>query len=506
MISGLAECPDVALARIWLIDTADRCPICQDRNHLHGDEPALHLVASAGTSRFPGNDYSRLSGRFHRFGIGERKIGHVAQTAEPLLLTGLRGNESWIAEPEWAESEGISSFAAQPMMFRDQLLGVLAVFDRDLLDAERLEWLRVFADYAAVSVANARALEEIDSLQTRLEGENRYLREEVSLALGMDHFVGESPALRKVLRQVTLAAPTDAAVLIMGESGTGKELVARAIHDRSHRSGHALIKVNCSAIPDALFESEFFGHARGAFTGAVSARAGRFELADGGTLFLDEVGELPLASQAKLLRVLQEKEFERVGETRIRSADVRVIAATNRDLAREVSAGRFRQDLYYRLSVFPLVLPPLRERPEDIPVLVRHFLAVTAAKMSRPVPELNATLIERMMKHAWPGNIRELQNAVERAIILWQGGPLHVPLDSPNSSESETPTPLADTPRLLTRDDLKQLERRSILCALEETEGQVFGSFGAASLLGMPPTTLASRMMALGIKRPARRP
>jgi transcriptional regulator with GAF, ATPase, and Fis domain len=249
------------------------------------------------------------------------------------------------------------------------VLGVLAVFARGAVGTECMDWLRTIADHAAAAIATARAFERIEELKRRLELENEYLREEVTRAGAFGELVGQGPALEAVARQIDLVAPTDAAVLVLGESGTGKELVAREVHRRSKRAGRPLIKVNCAAVPRELYESEFFGHARGSFTGALRDRAGRFELADGGTLFLDEVGEIPLELQAKLLRVLQEGELERVGEERTRRVDVRLVAATNRDLRAEAEAGRFRQDLYYRLSVFPVELPPLRKRVEDIPLL-----------------------------------------------------------------------------------------------------------------------------------------
>ena len=502
MTQGIAQCASVVLARIWLIAPSELCKVCSARGRSPDQTRYLHLVASAGTPRDPQADYHRLDGAFHRFAIGERKIGRVAKTGAPLLIAGLQGDTSWIADPAWLMHEGISTLAAQPLVFRDEVLGVLALFDRGLLNAEALEWLRVFADYAAVSIANARAFEEIDVLRARLEEENLYLREEVSAALGMGDFVGESPALQKVLRQVELVAPTDAAVLITGESGTGKELVARAIHDRSARKGRALIKVNCSAVPDSLFESEFFGHVKGAFSGAINDRAARFELADRGTLFLDEIGEVPIAMQAKLLRVLQEREFERVGDARTRKVDVRIIAATNRDLKGEVEAGRFRQDLFYRLSVFPVEVPPLRERSEDVPRLVLHFVKQSAHRLNRPIPRVTQKALSQLAAHDWPGNVRELQNVVERAVIGWQGGPFGFTLQS--SERSGANSKIADppsTPLILTREELKRLERESILHALQQADGKLFGAGGAAELLGMKPTTLASRIAALGLKQ-----
>ncbi len=445
-------------------------------------------------------DYGRLDGRFRRFPLGVRKIGQVALSGEPLLLAGLAGIEEWIAEPRWWVREGLSSFAAQPLVYRGETLGVLAVFDRRVLDANDLEWLRVFADHAAVSIANARAFREIEMLRARLEEENAYLREEVTVVLGAGSIIGESPGLRKVLEQIQLVAPSHSTVLVTGESGTGKELVARAIHEHSPRKGRALIKVNCSAVPESLFESEFFGHVRGAFTGAVRDRQGRFELADGGSLFLDEIGDIPLAMQSKLLRVLQEGELERVGDTHTRKVDVRVIAATHRDLRKEVEAGRFREDLFYRLSVFPIEVPPLRERREDIAPLAAHFARRSAERMNRSPPRLTQASLRQLLSHDWPGNVRELQNAVERAVILSRRGPLRFDLpDSTSADRRGSPPP---EPLLLRREDLRRQERDSIAVALQRTGGKIFGPDGAAELLGMKPTTLASRIKALGISRP----
>jgi transcriptional regulator with GAF, ATPase, and Fis domain len=360
--------------------------------------------------------------------------------------------------------------------------------------------LQSFANHAAVVIANARAFEEIEYLKERLEEEISYLREEVSEVRGSGDLVGESPALRKVQQQIDLVAPTQATVLITGESGTGKELVARAIHERSPRRGGPLITVNCGAIPEALFESEFFGHARGAFTGAQRDKPGRFELASGGTLFLDEIGELPLPMQAKLLRVLQEQEVERVGETKARKIDVRVLAATNRDLAVEVEAGRFRQDLYYRLSVFPIENPPLRERREDIPRLAEHFIRVAAKRMKRRPPKFTNAAARQLSARDWPGNVRELQNAVERAVILSQGNPLL--FDEPAvPPKAQVPPGGEGEASMLTRSELKARERESLAAALAQTGGKIFGPDGAAALLGMKPTTLASRIKVLGLTR-----
>jgi len=337
--------------------------------------------------------------------------------------------------------------------------------------------------------------------KTWLEAQNSYLLEQVLDSQKFGDIVGGSAALQKVLRQIEVVAPTHANVLVLGESGTGKELIARAIHERSARRQRPLIKVNCGAVPDNLFESEMFGHIKGAFTGAIKDRAGRFELADGGTLFLDEVGEIPLGLQAKLLRVLQEQQFERIGEERTRSVNVRIVAATNRDLQKEVEAGRCRQDFFYRLNTFPIEAPPLRERREDIPLLATHFLQAAVRKMNLRPARLTQTQAERLGAYDWPGNVRELQNVIERAAILAQGRTLSFePLELPQKVVRETASPPIDAPLLFTRGDLKVRERQNILNALAQTSGKIRGPGGAAELLDMNPSTLASRINALGLK------
>jgi formate hydrogenlyase transcriptional activator len=340
--------------------------------------------------------------------------------------------------------------------------------------------------------------------KARLESENAYLIDEIRAEQNFGDMVGASSGLRKVMRQIYLVAPTDATVLITGESGTGKELVARAIHEHSGRKNRPLVKLNCSAVPESLFESEFFGHVKGAFTGALKDKPGRFELADGGTLFLDEIGEVPLAMQAKLLRVLQEQELERVGDTHTRKVNVRVIAASNRDLTKEVDDGRFRQDLYYRLRVFPIEVPPLRERPQDIAPLAAHFVRQVSRRMNRQEPQITKDALTQLAAYDWPGNVRQLQNVIERSIILWVGGPLTFDLPaSPRSKTSRATAEHNTKPALLTREQLKRQERDTIDAALKQTNGKVFGRDGAAALLGMKPTTLASRISALGLNRKA---
>jgi DNA-binding NtrC family response regulator len=310
--------------------------------------------------------------------------------------------------------------------------------------------------------------------------------------------VGESEVLQAVLRQIDLVANTDATVLITGESGTGKELVARAIHERSRRRDAPLVRVNCASIPESLFESELFGYVKGAFTGALNDRTGRFEAAQGGTLMLDEIGEVPLAMQPKLLHVLQEKEFERVGETRARKIDVRIVAATNRDLAAEVEAGRFRSDLFYRLNVFPIENPPLRDRREDIPLLAEHFVQASASRLHREPPSLTEAALRQLMARDWPGNIRELENAIERAIILASDGQLRFE-PGPTALTPQPPSTSSPLP-LLSRAATEKHQRDAILAALERTGGRVSGPRGAAELLGMKASTLFSRMTVLGLK------
>lgn len=358
-------------------------------------------------------------------------------------------------------------------------------------------------------MANARAFEEIESLKKQLELENAYLREELNEVQAFGDIIGQSPVILNLMRQIELVAPTDASVLILGESGTGKELVAREIHRRSLRNNRPMIKVNCASIPRELYESEFFGHIKGAFSGAHKDRPGRFEAADGGTLFLDEVGEIPLEHQAKLLRVLQDGQYERVGEDRTRQVDVRIIAASNRDLKREIEAGRFRQDFFFRINVFPIEVAPLRERKEDIPLLAAHFLNLAARKMNRFSLPLAPANFDELQRYNWPGNVRELQNIIERAVITLPFGYLHFDLPAHGASESpdnHSPqrTGIREERPFLSEAEMKQHERRNTITALDNCGWKVYGPGGAAQLLGLKPTTLMARMKKMGIRRPSR--
>jgi transcriptional regulator with GAF, ATPase, and Fis domain len=503
IVRELGECKTVALARIWLIEPGDICAVCPMRDECPDQSKCLHLVASGGRSRDESREWAKTGGRFQRFPLGVRKIGQIAATGDALLLGDLSLNDRWIVDKTWVEREGVVSFAGQPLIYRGEALGVMAVFIRLKMGEEEFRWLRVFADQAAIAIANARAFEEINRLREQLEMENAYLREEVNQELAFGEIVGHSPALNQALMQIHTVAPTDATVLIQGESGTGKELIARAIHERSARRARPLIKVNCASISRELFESEFFGHVKGSFTGALRDRAGRFQLADGGTLFLDEVGEIPLELQSKLLRVLQEGEYERVGDERTRRVDARLIAATNRDLNREVAVGRFRQDLYYRLAVFPIEVPPLRERRGDIPSLVDHFVDLACRRLKIPKPRFAPSQLQLLQNYDWPGNIRELQNVIERSVILARGGALRFDdlLRAASATKAGPPMIKTDPADVLTAAEMRRRDRANILAALERTGGKIYGPGGAAELLGVKGTTLATRIKALKIKK-----
>jgi transcriptional regulator with GAF, ATPase, and Fis domain len=503
IVSRISESHRVALVRIWLTQPTTDCVGCPQRDVCRDQSTCLQLAASGGRSVVnPAIECTGLEGAFRSIPLGVRKVGRIAATGKAIEEPDLSDPfPDWVARPDWARAEGIRGFAGQPLLHRDEVLGVLAVFARGAIGRECMSWLRMIADHTAAAIANARAFAEIETLKRRLELENEYLREEIKVG-ELGELVGQSPALEAVGRQIDLVAPTDSTVLILGESGTGKELVAREVHRRSKRASKPLIKVNCAAVPRELYESEFFGHTRGAFTGALRDRVGRFELADHGTLFLDEIGEIPLELQAKLLRVLQEGELERVGEERTRKVDVRLIVATNRDLRAEAEANRFRQDLFYRLSVFPIELPPLRKRKEDIPLLADHFLHSSARKVGRAKPPLTLANAQRLQQYDWPGNVRELQHVIERAVITSTGNRLNVELPAPPRTAS-VPEARANEPDGVRTDaQIRQLEADNIRAALKAAKGKISGSGGAAELLGLKPTTLASRIKSLGI--PAR--
>lgn len=646
IVRGLAEETDVALARIWLIAAGDLCASCHMKAICPDQTRCLHLAASAGNavsdeaSPTPrGGAWTSIDGHFRRIPLNAPlKVGYIGGAGQGVLLQidEIGETHHWIARPQWARSEKILSFAGQPLIAKDTVLGVLGVFSRERLVANEFRWLRTFADHAAVAIANAKALEEreraesalreserrfhafwdnspslifikdlagryvyanksfenalgvnrdhlkgkvdgdvfsreqaasfrsndqtvlragiplefeevalesdgahtsivhkfpllnekgeiyalggiatditerkrteekLRALQQQLESHNAYLKEEVDCVLSFGRIVGRSRALRRVLQQVEDVASTGATVLLTGESGTGKELLAREIHERGRRSEGPFVRVNCSAIPREMFESEFFGHVRGAFTGAMRDRPGRFQIANGGTIFLDEVGELPVDLQPKLLRVLQEGEYERVGEDATRKVDVRVIAATNRNLAEDVRAQRFRQDLFYRLNVFPLKLPPLRARRDDIPLLAAHAIAEVSKRLRIQPPALTQADAIRLQQYDWPGNIRELNNVIERAVILSKGSRLRLDIAFADLPPTEAST--SDMPEVILTDrEFRQRERANLMKALQQADGRIYGEGGAAELLGINPTTLASRLRALKITQAKRR-
>jgi formate hydrogenlyase transcriptional activator len=396
-------------------------------------------------------------------------------------------------------AEGVKVFCSVPLASRDRVLGALNVgrLREHLFSPDDIDLLSEVAKQIAIAVENAQTYREITELKDRLAKENLYLEEEVRTDSNFGEIVGDSAALRRVLKEVETVAATGSTVLILGETGTGKELVARALHDLSPRRDGTFVKLNCAAIPTGLLESELFGHEKGAFTGAITQKIGRFELAHQGTLFLDEVGDIPLELQPKLLRALQEQEFERLGSTRTSRVDVRLVAATNRDLGRMVADGQFRSDLFYRLNVFPVLLPPLRERRDDIPMLARHFAQEFARRMSRRIETIPTAVMDALVQYPWPGNIRELQNVIERAVILSAGSALQLPAGewksaaAPADGMAAAPVTLADA------------ERDHILGVLRDSDWVLGGPNGAAVRLAMKRTTLQSKMKKLGITRPA---
>ena len=498
--------PAVARVMIWLIDRGDTCATCVRRPHCPDQTHCLHAVAQ-GAKPISGasKECDRVADCFARIPLNVGLVGRIAATGKQVTLNDLDREPGDLAALDWLKCEQIRGFNGVPIVYKDEVLGVMAAFSRANVSHEMRRWARVFADHIAGAIANARAFEEIQRLKTELEQQNAYLREEVVDAKAFGNLVGRSSALEQIVSQIDLVAPTDASVLILGETGTGKELVAHEIHRRGRRKDRPLIRVNCASIPKELYESEFFGHTKGAFTGAIRDRAGRFETAEGGTLFLDEIAEVPFELQSKLLRVVQEKQYERVGEDRTRRADVRIIAATNRDLKKEVDAGRFREDLYYRLNVFPIQVAPLRQRKEDVPLLAQHFIQQSVKELRCPMPRLTRAGVVKLQSYDWPGNVRELQNVIERAVILARGGVLEFDLPileaTPVTRSNGSPSHNGDTPGFLTESELRQRERENLLIVLEKTGWRIKGADGAAEYLGVKATTLLSRMKTMGLKR-----
>jgi len=508
IVRRAVERPHMACVQIWLIEPGDLCSTCRRRPGCPDQTRCLHLVAGKGVSLAgPGQEAPRFDDLNARMPLGVGFLGEAAATGQQRLVRDLDQHPDEMTGFDWWRQERICGCGATPIIFKGEVLGALIGFTREDLREEFRPWGRILADHIGAAIANARAFEEIERLKAQLELQNAYLEEEVVEAKAFGNLVGQSAALRQIVSQIDLVAPTEASVLILGETGTGKDLVAYEIHRRSRRKDHPIVRVNCASIPRDLFESEFFGHVKGAFTGAIKDRAGRFETAEGGTLFLDEIGEVPPETQGKLLRVLQEKRYERVGDDRTRHADVRIIGATNRDLKKAVAAGRFREDLYYRLHVFPIQVAPLRERKDDIPLLAQHFVELSARELRCPQPRLTRAAVAKLQHYDWPGNVRELRNIIERAVILARGGPLNFDLPVTDSrpipaASNPPPAPRAGV-EFLTEAELRARERENLIVVLEKAGWKIKGAGGAAELLGVKPTTLLSRIRKLGLKRPA---
>jgi formate hydrogenlyase transcriptional activator len=457
----------------------------------------LHLVAEGGGP-------AGSSNLFHRLPVDSLlPAAEMVRTRQAYLVEDWRAVEQFVVDeriaPLW-KSLGVVGVAGYPLEAHGELLGSIGYLARRVITPEEFEVLGIFADQAALAIKSAFLFRELARHKDRLEIENVYLQDELREESGFEHIIGQSSALKAVLRKVRQVSPVETTVLLTGETGTGKELIARAIHDGSPRKDRPLIKINCGAIPQGVIESELFGHEKGAFTGAIQKRIGRFELADKGTLFMDEVGELPLDTQVKLLRVLQEQEFERVGSTKPMRVDVRLVSATNRDIEKEVAEGRFRTDLFYRLNVFPIRIPPLRERAGDIPLLVDHFLKVFQRKMAKPFRSVDDKSMMQLQRYAWPGNIRELQNVLERACVLASGPVVSIGETLRASSATPVGGSAAVTAPIMTLEDS---ERAHIRRALSVVGGRIHGEGGAAELLGINPSTLRSRMQKLGISTKA---
>src|SRR3989475_1581619 len=478
---------------------------------IEGDQARLYSVHLEGLDTKPGESTESVVARAQRARHIDRKPGPLRRPLEdtwisefthtrlPYVCTDLRTQRRFRDEEDLFEAGG-KSYISLPLIKHDELIGAVTFisFEERDFTTDTVQLLQGVSEIVSSAVSNALAYEEIKALKEQLQAENRLLQDEIIQRSIFEEIVGSSESLRNVLKNIERVAPTDSTVLITGETGTGKELIAHAIHKRSPRSGRALVKVNCAALPAELIASELFGHEKGAFTGALQQRIGRFEAADGGTIFLDEIGELTQEMQIALLRVLQEKEFERVGGNRTIQTDVRVIAATNRNLEQEFNEGRFRMDLYYRLNVFPIRLPSLRDRTDDIPILVDYFVSRFATRMGKRMRQIDRHTLEAMQRYSWPGNIRELQNVIERGVILadsevFRLEPGTLPEEMTANSQSEAAEP----------QNSRDQQKAQIEAILRETRGRIAGADGAAARLGVPPSTLESRIRTLKINKHA---
>ena len=475
---------------------------------IEGEYTRLHSLHVEGVRRNPGESIESIMARVQsslriseeirvRKRLAESHASEFLTSRRPYVCADIQAQRRF-PNDETFFKVGIQSYVSLPILKHNELLGAVTFlsFQKQAFSDADVQLLQDVSDIVSIAVFNALAYEKIRALRDQLQVENRALQDEIVQKAIFEEIVGSSPALRNVLSAIDKVAPTDSTVLISGETGTGKELVAHAIHRRSLRSNRALVKVNCAALPAELIASELFGHEKGAFTGALNQRIGRFEAANGGTIFLDEIGELTPEMQISLLRVLQEKEFERVGGNKTIRTDVRVIAATNRDLARQVSDDRFRMDLYYRLNVFPVQVPPLRERGDDIPILVDYFVSHFARRMGKRIGQIEKRTLDALQAYSWPGNIRELQNIVERGVILTESEVFRLePGTLPQTPQ--TGSSVASWETTGTRDQQKAL----IETILKDTRGRISGPDGAAARLGIPASTLESRIRALRINK-----
>jgi formate hydrogenlyase transcriptional activator len=476
---------------------------------IEGEYARLHSLHIERVGRRPGESVEATVARAQsalnqpvnpvlKYRLAQHHVSVVASTLEPYVCSDLESRRRF-PEDEKLFNYGVRSYISLPLMKRGALLGTVDFisFDKRVFDDDEVQLLQDVSEIVSIAVANALAFEEINALKEQLQAENRLLQDEIVQTSIFEEIVGSSLALRKVLTAIDRVARTDSTVLITGETGTGKELIAHAIHRHSSRSQRALVKVNCAALPSELIASELFGHEKGAFTGALQQRIGRFETAHGGTIFLDEIGELTPEMQIALLRVLQEREFERVGGNRTIQTDVRVITATNRDLQREVNDGRFRADLYYRLNVFPVHVPALKERSDDIPILVDYFVSRLATRMGKRIRQVERATLDAMQRYSWPGNIRELQNVIERGVILADGEVFRLePGTLPKQSQSALEAKAAAA-----APSSREQQQAEIEDVLRETRGRIAGPDGAAARLGIPASTLESRIKALKINK-----
>jgi transcriptional regulator with GAF, ATPase, and Fis domain len=484
--SGLIEELDAVTARLWLFGGDQDCGVCRrgptPARSTRARDSALHLCSAAGREE-------RIDGDEHTSRRGQFLFAVVTSSREPVRVDDVQRDQRIDSQLRGALARvGAKAVVAYPLVFRDEIQGVLCLSFREPIGDDAFEQLQLVAFQATMAIKGSKLLADSEKSGRKLRAENVYLQNEIDGDDGSEGIISRSTLLREVLHLAAVVAPTDTTVLLLGETGTGKELIARAIHRRSARAARAFITMNCGAITPTLAESEMFGHERGAFTGAVGRRLGRFELANKSSLFMDEIGELPLDAQAAVLRAIEEREFVRVGGERPIQTDVRLIAATNRDLGEAVARGRFREDLFYRINVFPLHLPPLRERPEDIPLLVKHFLKHFQRILAKPFTNVTRDSMTALKAYPWPGNIRELRNVIERACVLATGPLVSVPMDDRSRA-----------PRSSVLGTMESVEREHLRHVLASTRGRISGPRGAASILGLNPNTLRSRLTKLGL-------